>query len=82
MMGGFDGSGEVTARAVRGDRSVDDVKALVTGLSLTAVAGLLLGVQVEAVLAREAVLDARDRIGGFAAWLTLSISLSGFCSSS
>ncbi|HZY99326.1 MAG TPA: DUF2837 family protein [Candidatus Baltobacteraceae bacterium] len=32
----------LTDRAVRGDRSVDDVKALVTGLSLTAVLGLLI----------------------------------------
>lgn len=32
----------ITDRAVRGDRSVDDVKALVTGLALTAVVGLLL----------------------------------------
>lgn len=32
----------ITDRAVRGERSIDDVKALVTGLSLTAVLGLLL----------------------------------------
>lgn len=32
----------ITDRAVRGERSIDDVKALVTGLSLTAVFGLLL----------------------------------------
>lgn len=32
----------LTDRAVRGDRSVDDVKALVTGLSLTSILGLLL----------------------------------------
>lgn len=32
----------LTDRAVRGDRSVDDVKALVIGLSLTAILGLLL----------------------------------------
>jgi Alternate to MurJ len=32
----------ITDRAVRGERSIDDVKALVTGLSLTAILGLLL----------------------------------------
>jgi hypothetical protein len=32
----------LTDRAVRGDRSIDDVKALVTGLSVTSVIGLLL----------------------------------------
>ncbi len=32
----------ITDRAVRGDRSIDDVKALVTGLAFTSVAGLLL----------------------------------------
>jgi hypothetical protein len=32
----------LTDRAVRGDRSIDDVKALVTGLSVTSIAGLLL----------------------------------------
>ena len=32
----------LTDRAVRGERSVDDVKGLVTGLSLTAILGLLL----------------------------------------
>jgi hypothetical protein len=32
----------MTDRAIRGDRSVDDVKALVTGLSITAILGFLL----------------------------------------